>query len=55
MTVLLEFESKEICMFFSLKFVFNFYVENIPSRMQENVLIEDIGIHADWGDIILTT
>ena len=53
MTVLLEFESKEICMFFSLKFVLNFYVENIPNRMQENVLIEDICIHADWGDIIL--
>ena len=47
MTVLLEFESKEICMFFSLKFVLNFYVENIPNRMQENVLNEDICIHAD--------
>ena len=55
MTVLLEFESKEICMFLSLKFVLNFYEENIPNRMQENVLIEDICIHADWGDIILTT
>ena len=42
MTVLFEFESKEICMFFSLKFVLNFYVGNIPNRMQENVQTGEI-------------